>query len=95
MCKQMTWYAVVYGDNWEDIEYFSSYKKACVKLVVQTLGMTSFHPFMMEYADGDHGTMERTKNMMAIQDLQAFNELDKTAIKLNPESAFDYIRSIF
>lgn len=29
-------YAVVYGDNWEDIEYFSSIHKAKAKLVIHT-----------------------------------------------------------
>ena len=91
----MMMYAVVYGNGWEDIEYFTSYNKACCKLIIQTIGMTSFHPMLIEYVDGDHGTMERTKNMMAVTDLQAFANLDKHATKMDPCSAFDYIKSIF
>lgn len=88
-------YAVVYGDNWEDIDYFSGYNRACEKLIRQTLHMTKFHPFLMEYMPGDHGVMERTKNMMAVTNLTEFNTLDKAQVALYPDIAFDHIKSIF
>jgi hypothetical protein len=95
----MILYAVVYGNSWEDIEYFHSYAKACTKLIIQTLGMkhggNSFHPMLMEYVTSDHGEMGRTKNMMAITDLKTFFDIDKDQIIYNSESVFDMIKSIF
>lgn len=88
-------YAVVYGNSWEDIEYFSSYNKACIKLILQTLEMTTFHPLLMEYVVGDHGVMERTKNMMSIVDLSSFQNLVKSDVKINPYIAFHYVKHIF
>lgn len=88
-------YAVVYGNGWEDIEYFSSYNKACIKLIIQTLDMTTFHPLLVEYINSDHGVMERTKNMMAITDLSCFQNLVKTEVKNNPYIAFHLVKHIF
>lgn len=88
-------YAVVYGNSWDDVDYFTSYNKACIKLIIQSIEMKDFPPFLMEYIAGDHGTMERTKNMMAILDQEALKKYDKTEVKQNPYSVFHLIKSIF
>lgn len=90
-----TIYAVVYGNGWEDVDYFTSLYHARAKLVIQSLNMNTFHPMLMEYVDGDHGVLQRTKNMMAITDKAALQALDPNDVKANPIIAFNLIKHIF
>jgi hypothetical protein len=91
---------VVYGDHWEDIEYFSSFHKARKNLVIQTRfkdsSDSSFHPFIIAYSDHPHdGTYGRTKNYLGIKKVDELMKFDELALKQNPEDAFHLIEMLF
>jgi hypothetical protein len=90
-------YAVVYGDTWEDIQYFSSFHKARANLVIQTrFKDNSFHPILIGYShnnsDDRYGS---TRNYFGIKRYEELFKWDEVTIKQNPELAFDLIEMIF
>lgn len=98
-----TFYAVVYGSYWDDIEYFSGFHQACKKLVIQTLDFvlknrTGFHPMIVEYNKDPCGnaTYGMTKNMFGISDtdLDEFGRLEPASVKENPMIAIHLINLI-
>lgn len=89
-------YAVVYGNDWEDIEYFSSFQKACAKLVIQSRSPSnSFHPMLFEYSrESSGGTYGRTKNIHGIMKLEELWRYDERSLKENPMQAFHLIEIV-
>lgn len=78
MCKM---YAVVYGDAYCDILYFSDISKAKFKLYIQTLALTcdhTFYPCLFEYTD-IQGVFKKTGNAWMIVpekiDIATFEEI--------------------
>jgi hypothetical protein len=63
-------YAVVFGSDWEDIEYFSSFELAKRHLATYSLRMDNFHPVLVVYIDDKSGSFE-SKSVYAIKDLGA------------------------
>lgn len=98
MEPQNMFYAVVYGDSWEDIEYLSSFHKAKAKLVIQTRYMESgsFHPLLIGYSHNNtNDTYGKTRNFFGIKKLDELFKWDETALKQRPELAFDLVEMIF
>jgi hypothetical protein len=92
-------YAVVYGDSWEDIDYFYSFHQARTKLVIQTRNVehASFHPLLIAYnRDPCSGCYGRTREFYGIpvSKLPDLLALDDVMLKNNPEIAFKLIESI-
>lgn len=94
-----TFYAVVYGSGWDDIEYFSGFHQACKKLIIQTLGSSTFHPMIVEFNHDPcgSGTYGMTKNMFGIggSNLEEFARLDPVKVKENPMLAIHLINLIW
>jgi|UniRef100_A0A6C0BER2 hypothetical protein len=90
----MPLYVVVYGQKWEDITYFTSFEKAQIKLIVQTLNYVDFYPFMMEYNLHDYGHMIRSKYSFILQhqELEKAKELHTIEhLRKNPQLLIDAI----
>lgn len=95
-------YALVYGNGWEDIDYFFNFNKARAKLVIQTRHAAAsddgFHPMLIGYnEDASNGTYGRMRDMYGIPK-NKFLELlkhDEVTIKLNPELGCDLIEMVF
>lgn len=92
-----TFYMVVFGESWEDVEYFSSFQKACAKLVIQSRNpANSFHPILLEYnREPSGGTYGRSKPIMGIAKLEELYRYDELALKENPTLAFHLVEIIF
>lgn len=55
-------YSVVFGQDWDDIYYFTDFEKAKVKLEVQSRASSiKFYPLLFEWCLSD-GVYHRTKN---------------------------------
>lgn len=86
-------YALVYGSNWEDIEYFTDFDKARIKLIKQTLASKTlnFLPFIIVYTeDTTLGVCRRAKNRLAIQNVEILNSIGQ-----DYEMAFGLIESVY
>lgn len=87
-------FAVVYGQKWEDVAYFTSFEKAQIKLIVQTLDYNNFYPFMMEYNSHDSGHMMRSKYSFTVQhqELQKAKEIyTEEHLRKHPQQLLDFI----
>lgn len=94
-----TFYALVYGDHWEDIQYFSSFNKACAKLIIQSrfIEDSGFYPMIFGYKQdplNENGTYGRTKNMLCVMKIDELKRFDEAAIMENPMIAFHLVESI-
>lgn len=96
-----TFYALVYGESWEDVEYFASFNKACQKLIIQSRFLeadSAFHPIILGYnhnASYGNGTYGRTKNMLGVMKLDELKRFDEKAIMENPMIAIHLVEHIF
>lgn len=88
-------YAIVYGDSWEDVDYYYSFQQARAKLVLQTrdaaLQNLSFHPMLIVYnRDPCSGSYGRTREIYGIpkNKITQLKSYDDMMIKMNPEIAF-------
>jgi hypothetical protein len=92
-----TMYAVVYGESWEDVDYFSSFQKACACLIVHSLHMEDgFHPMLYGYGKEEHESQyTRTINMYGVKKLHELRRFDETLVKQNPLIALHLVESIF
>ena len=80
MTATATLYIVVYGNEWEDIMYFSDFQKAKRKLLIQTHAYDKderdkFYPCLYELKE-DNGVYKRTKNCYIVDAVQ-FNSAFK------------------
>jgi hypothetical protein len=57
-----TLYIVVYGKEWEDMMYFTSFDKALIKLAMQSIVINGFVPTMYEFNEGPDGVYGQTKH---------------------------------
>lgn len=81
-----TFYAVVYGAEWEDIVYYSSFDKAKQKLVVQTRAENAinFRPFIITYTeDPTTGVYYRSKHTLTIKDITLLDDVNNQAEALD------------
>lgn len=91
----MRFYTVVYGNEWEDIAYFTDFDKAQIKLVIQTVcdePEVHFHPIMYEYNEFE-GVMYRSKhhwylNHITLKD----SDLTYDEVVAVPRAAFEHIK---
>lgn len=91
----MKLFTVVYGNEWEDITYFTDFEKAQRKLVIQTVCddyERHFHPVIYEYNEKD-GVMVRAKHYWYLNHI-TFKESDLTydEVVAVPSAAFKYIK---
>lgn len=96
----MKFYAVVYGNSWEDIDYFSDFQTACHKLILQTREMSSVHPMMFEYSTSEEdaygkGTYGRAKPVYGITKREELDRFDIAALKRTPACAMHLVETIF
>ena len=62
-----TMWAVVFGNNWEDIMYFSDHDRAKTKLIKQaSANPVSFTPFILEYTTDEEGVFRRSKHIYVV-----------------------------
>lgn len=89
-----SFYAVVYGNEWEDIMYFSDFERAKRKLIVQSVNLTSFVPVMIEYNKNESGVFGRSKHEWHVDQsiMQIFvQKYTSTEIYKNPDFAITSI----
>ena len=92
-------YVLVYGEEWEDISYFTDYNKACIKLIKQSISYVErqgeFYPFMNTYDDID-GVMIKQQTVFSMN-FNKYKELLKIVrldeIKAHPELAINTIET--
>ena len=83
-------YLVVYGNEWEDICYFTNIDKAKTKLVTLTIGMLKqtypmyFLPMLYELTE-DNGVLHKSQHYWYLD----YNDYDKIQ---EPSEAFPFIK---
>ena len=85
----MMLYAVIHGKSWNDIEYFTSFQKACASLILLTRynDVDDFHPFMYSFTSDDEGCCRQTFNALRISNMEELYQFDQEALNSDPTIA--------
>lgn len=77
-------YAVVYGSDWDDINYFNDYYKAIRNVILQTISMEDYYPVIYEY-DLRDGVYNKTDKVMWVNKTEL--------LQMKTEYGMDYVFS--